>query len=478
MIINSVHKTCDFIPSRPCIDTIYNPTYSRSGNTEFLYMQGGHIDFPPGQPPLGHPDRFADKCYVATRQVGEKVFSNPQQIIGAPQFPWMLAPKEVVPDTARIGCISSPHTIKLGNYWHMFFAATVGDPNCCTGEHIEGGNQYGSCLIPWGSFNMFGAWSQNGINYTLKSKNTGHKNEALANSWLYYEASDSEKAASFKGMTGLHSAIYDDGHVYVWCEFWRTTGQTQFLVRTTGLKDEIYNGASWESITKGKFPSWVNAPDDPATHWPKGNLFAHIASHVTTTGLFPGFKYILLANPNRNQIEYSLSNDLINWTQIVVIESAIKGVCDGTGDAGTVLDAHYYERDGKPFILFGSADWNLDGKPDCSQGPYYGLAIMEAELSITAADTPPPVIPPIVPPIIPPVLPPVVPPVVTLPFEYNVEQHTALDTTLLTTKKGYALGDGIYVTSSGLWCIRHEGQPPLFPASDGNQWLLHGTVVV
>lgn len=472
MKILSIHKTCDFTPSRPCVDTLYGPSYLRIDDAEILYMQGGHIDQPVGAPPLGHPDRFADKIYVSTRSTDEVTWSeNPKQIVGAPLFPWMLSPPEVTSAAARVGSASGAHVVKLGNFYHMFFSASISDPNCCTGEHPNLSNQYGSCAAPWSYFVVYHAWSVDGLKWFLHNPANSNQNEALQNSILFYEPTAAEKSGDFKGITSVRSAVYDNGYVYLWCEFWRTTGLRQFLVRTNLLTTDIYNGTVWEKVENRILPNWVNAPNRP-DGWQDGNQYAHNVTHVTKTSLFPGYKYILLAPKNgvNNGVEYSLSNDLLTWTPQVALTSFKPGVCDGTGTPGTVLDPHYFEFDGKPYCLFGSGDWNLDGAPDCSQGPYYGLAIMEAYLELDDKDVPPVVVPPIIP--------PVVPPISTLPFEYNVEQHTGLDTTLLTTKKGYALGDGIYVTSTGLWCIRHVGQPPLFPASDGDQWLLHGTVTV
>jgi hypothetical protein len=56
---------------------------------------------------------------------------------------------------------------------------------------------------------------------------------------------------------------------------------------------------------------------------------------------------------------------------------------NGFGTNGVVKNATYFERDGKPFIVFATSDHDGDGKPDCSGdlGGYIGLAIHELELA-------------------------------------------------------------------------------------------------
>jgi hypothetical protein len=375
-------------PTTPCLENLYAPAWYRDDDAEYLMGQGGYIDQPAGAPPLGDPERFADKGYLFTRTDGATAWTFSSRILSGATFPWNLLPAAATNDDARIGSISGMQVAKLDGSYRMFFVASVSDPGCCTGEHPVSGNQYiASCQVPWSRFQIFSATRGPDGSFVLDNWHRPQSNPALRHAALYYEPSAAEQTDGYKGISALHSALLvpEEGKVYVMCEMFRTTGQTQFWTRTDGRIWEIFDGSAWSDVEDGVLPEWVNAPDDPHTHWPKGNIYAHIISHVAPTSLFPGYKYILLAGARgrTNGFEYALSKgDVTVWEARGVIQGPSPGTCDGTGEDGTALNPHYFERDGQPFIVYASGDRDGDGKHDCDGGPYFGLSLLEATLQL------------------------------------------------------------------------------------------------
>lgn len=381
--ITNVAKALDFQPSRPCLDTLYAPCYVRVGDRELMFAMGGHVDA--SQPSgLTDPDRFADKIYVSERAYGTEVWGAPQLAISKATFPWMQDDSFLrVNPEAFIGSVAGPQVVKLGDWFHMFFSATVNDPNICTGEH-DAQSPHGSCTTPWSYFALFHAQSRDGLMWKLADRHRSVANVALSAAMAYYEPSAAEKIGHFKGIAMPHSAIFNDDLLTIFIEHW-TSGEKEWqrnaVLRTNGLVEKVWNGVRFEPIT-GALPQFAND-----SVW-IGNPFAHIVSHVTLTTHFPGYRYILLAQGAglvyggrgvNNCIEYALSNDLLTWTPAQIVETKHPAL-NGQGADNVCLNPHYYEYESQPRILFATSDWNGDGNPDCPAGGYYGMAVFEGRM--------------------------------------------------------------------------------------------------
>jgi hypothetical protein len=370
--IQSVRRICDFIPRRPCLDTLYTP-FPFGG---VLYTMGGHLDAvqPAG---LTDPNRFADKIYSSSR-LADGTYDNPQQLIGKTLFPWMSDETFLTAHPeAFIGSVGGPNLIQTTDgVSHMLFAASVNDPNICCAEHANP-TPHGSCSIPWSYFAMFHARSAAGGAWQLVDSSRPNQNRALQHASVYYPPpSNADLAHEYKGVTGISGIVPLGGLYYIPFGFWTSGGQRNAVLRTSDfLQFELWDGgATWDTVVDGLLPDWLNDGI-----W-RGNPFAHLISSVATQSLVPGFQFVLTAQPTGNYIEMAYSNDMTTWTAPQQIASNIPTL-SGAGASNVVLFSRYVEDAAGAHILFSSNDLNYDGQPDCG-GPYVGLAIHDAPVIV------------------------------------------------------------------------------------------------
>jgi hypothetical protein len=401
--IKSTNRACDFIPRRPCMDTLYFPWYVRDpeppieGRNEVLYSLGGHIDGGFNLQ-LSSFERFVDKILYSHR-LPDGTWSNPEFIITKSFFTWMQDDEFLAANLDTfIGCTASPTVVKIDGLYHMAFCATVSDPNCTTAGHGgTGENAYGSCVVPWSYFIVYWATSEDGANWTLVDMQRQNRNIALQHAAVYYEPTPADIGFDKPGQIGEFQGAHhvsilhepDDGFIYLTIEFWTVVGDKNGLLRTpVGAigQFEIWDGpnnARWVPLEDGRLPEWFNTD-----RW-RGNPFAHIISGIAHTSLAPGFKYILTAQGAgvdhgkrgmNNCIEVAFSKgDLTRWEGLDVVDTAIPTL-DGSGADNIVLNPVYCE-DGKGsyFFLFATNDDDADGVPGCDGDPYPGLAIYQGK---------------------------------------------------------------------------------------------------
>lgn len=390
LTIQSVRQVANFVPPRPCNDTLYGPYLFSEGSgadaRQLLFVMGGHIDgvgdpwpwIPQQDQTLSDPGRFADKIYVCQRSGSG--WSAPNLIVAKAFFPWMANGDAYLQANPQVfvGSVAGPNVIKIDSTYYMFFSGSVGDPNICTGEHAPPSNIFGSCLVPWSYFVIFSATSNDGLNWTLRNTGNPNPNVALQYASLYYTPSTADQASgSFKGLGMPHGVIFRGGHLYLFSEFWTSVGLRNVVFRSADLTTfDIWNGGGWDPCTGGSLPQWANQ-----SIW-TGNPYAHIINQVAPTTQLTGSQYILTAqgaggsNLN-NCIEYAGSNDLLSWSAAQIVSSTIPTV-NGTGASNMVLNPIYYEDASGYHFLFATNDYNLDGQPDCN-GPYPGLAIDQGD---------------------------------------------------------------------------------------------------
>jgi hypothetical protein len=341
-----------------------------------MYTMGGHLDAP--QPSgLTDPGRFGDKIYRSGR-LADGTYTPPVEVVGKAAFPWMSDEAFLAAHPeAFIGSVGGPVVLRLGDAFRMLFAASVSDPNVCTGEHRTP-TPHGSCTEPWSFFAMFSAVSQDGIAWQLVNSGRPNNNVALQRAALYYEPTVADIAVGeIKGISGIAGCVMleDDDWWHIPISCWSSLGQRNALLQTTDFLDfDLWTGRSWEAIVDGRLPQWLNGD-----LW-RGNTFAHIISSVAVQTSRPGYRFILTAEPNGNQIEVAYSNDLTSWTAPEVIMSD-SPTLNGTGPAGRglVVNSRYVEDATGRHVLFASNDANGDGQPDCGS-TYAGLAIYRADV--------------------------------------------------------------------------------------------------
>jgi hypothetical protein len=393
LFIRSVRKVLDFVPGRPCSDTLYLPCYLADpapvlpGRNEVMCALGGHVD-EPQTTGLASRQRFADKIYESFR-LPDGSWSNPIEVVGKATFPWMDDEAFLIahPETF-IGSVASPSIVKVDDRYHMLFAASVSDPNICTGEHPTEPNVHGSCLVPWSYFVLYWATSDDGFTWTLRNmeRQRTDGNVALEHAAVYYEPKPSETVpgAPFKGLISC-SMLHDGEFFYITTTLWATVGLRDVMLRFDGVGGEFEvwdGGTTWVELDDGRLPEWTNIEE-----W-RGRVVAKIPNQITTTTTIPGHRFLMTFQGSavtdrggsgiNNRIEYACSNDLLTWTTEQVVTSEVPHVADGTGASNVILNPVYYEDAAGYHFLWASNDYNQDGQPDCD-GPYPGLAIHQGD---------------------------------------------------------------------------------------------------
>lgn len=394
--INTLSLTASIpSPSGPCFSALYAPCYVRGGDTEFLFGQGGRIDDGASDLPIGHPARTSDKAWLSKRFApAPPAWPVPQLAFSGAMFPHMLSAAylNAHPESA-IGCVAGPQIAKLGDVWHAVFAASYNDLGLHTGEHS--GMPEGK---PWPMFALYMAQSLDGERWSLVGQNRDHSNEALKNAVVYFDAKDEDYAGGLKGFAMPHSLLMHEDRLHVFAEFWAGAAPRNVLLRlgpkahpSPQQSDDvwsIYNGGGgWDEMPDGRLPH-IYAEDV----W-HGNPYAFIVSHAARTNVFPGYKFILLAQGAgmvyggrgvNNCVNYALSKDMIGWEDRGMITTDIPTL-NGKGADNIALNPHYAEIDGKPWLFVSTSDRNGDGVPDCmSKGmsEYFGIGVMQGELTV------------------------------------------------------------------------------------------------
>lgn len=396
-------KVVDFIPSRPCKDSLYAPFHFRSkdGSFEAIYTMGGRIDNAPFDDGTPTPEAFVDKIMVSVKQPDGK-YSSPKIVIGPAQLPWMptdYAAKRFSHPTWYCDSCCSPSVFQLEDVYYMVFTYTINASALGTGEHTDSTNPSKQADLRkyWGYFALGLAESDDGITWRPISSGRSDNNPALQYAHIWREPTESDKALiehtddtqrDYKGIASASAVLVDEYLYIVLGTYMGPAGQKNGLVRIkigspfweicrVGL-----SGPKWEILLSGRLPAWFNI------NWAAGNIHPWIASGLTKTSIgfiltFDGAgQYIVPGGSGLNNcLGYTVSNDPTNWAAPVQAVVSTSPTINGKGTDGIVLNSSCYEQDGKIKFLYATADNNGDGVPDCSGfSPYVGLAVHEIEV--------------------------------------------------------------------------------------------------
>lgn len=275
------------------------------------------------------------------------------------------------------GHVASPSVVRRDGRWFMAFAASLDDRNLCAGEHYAG-NACGSCFDPWSYFVIVWAVSDDGVNWRIRQNRTGDP------TFLGRPPTATERVpgSNYKGLTRVSLLAHGDDF-YLVTQYWAINSIRIVMFRVPyDAGDEWGLGGEAETVPT--------------------SLTGFLGS-ISRTRAFGAERYIAL-NPydSGRRISYQTSENLIDWTQPVLMRSAIPFFADGAGYAVSVIDPIAVDgADGTLRVYFASADGDpdrgigRDGRHDCGLydefGPtaaYLGTGIYEAKVELLPVNVP------------------------------------------------------------------------------------------
>jgi len=375
------------------------PVLGDDGNVDTIFTAGDTIANH-CRDGLDSPDRFGDRLWRHARNADGTWSSS--VVISRDALPWMAN----ATSDSYVGHLGSPAVVRAGGKWYMAFVASVSDPNLCAAEHV-GSTTCGSCVTPLSHFAVLWAVSDDGVTWRVRDKSNDNANPALAAAVLYREPSSDDElpGSQYKSLARV-SMVRDGAYFSILSQFWAQRTAKSILVRIPydatnewglGGDPQIVHFPSdlWEACPGGRLPDWVDNFQQQSV---LGFFNAFTSSIFTTTHgpyrfgiLGVGHASSLTGLGGRNNVVVNAwSNDLIDWTFVQTVRSAIPFFADGRGYDTSVIDPIAVEDgSGKLHVFLSTADNDHNGVDDCAFDPnfgptaaYVGLGIYEADADV------------------------------------------------------------------------------------------------
>jgi len=340
------------------------------------------------------PIRFGDTIWRHVRKPdGTWTASDGKAVISRDDLAWMQD-RDYLPahPEAYVGHLGSPAVVKRDGRYFMAFTASISDPNLCAGEHDDT-SACGSCTDPWSYFVVMWATSDDGVHWSVATRDATATNRALGAAILWRQPPDPSARGAFKGIARISMFPLDaDGQswFYIAAQYWRPdSAQPPALFRIaydptspSGTRGDpqmqlVMNGntASWIDCPSGEIPPALN---DPLQH--SLILDFNQLSTIAPIRSLPPYHYIatLLNGPfgfpgdkPAAHIVYELSTDFVHWTAAQPLFSSITHFADNLSYPSSVIDPFLFEDgSGVLHLLVGSADGDsLNGVPRTGTDP-------------------------------------------------------------------------------------------------------------